>query len=107
MGTLNLTTWQRRRLERQLRDTRDARVYRRTLAVLEVAQGQPVAGVARCLRVTPRVVYSWVEAYTQSHDPATLHDADRCGRPSLLTQKDRDRLREFLQHSPQDFDYDA
>jgi len=41
MGTLTLTTWQRRRLERQLRDTHDARVYRRTLAVLEVARGGP------------------------------------------------------------------
>lgn len=43
MGTLTLTTWQRRRLERQLRDTHDARVYRRTLAVLEVKspEGSP------------------------------------------------------------------
>ena len=40
MTTLTLTTWQRRRLERQLRETLDARVYRRTLAILEVAQGE-------------------------------------------------------------------
>lgn len=33
MTTLTLTTWQRRRLERQLRETLDARVYRRTLAM--------------------------------------------------------------------------
>ncbi len=46
MTTLTLTTWQRRRLEQQLRDTHDARVYRRTLAVLEVAQGQSVASLA-------------------------------------------------------------
>ena len=107
MTTLTLTTWQRRRLDRQLRDTQDARVYRRTLAVLEVAQGQSVASVARRLRVTPRVVYFWVEAYAQDHDPDALRDGDRSGRPNLLTQQDRDRLLEFLQLSPQDFDYGA
>jgi len=107
MTTLTLTTWQRRRLEQQLRDTPDARVYRRTLAVLEVTQGQSVASVARRLRVTPRVVYFWIEAYRQGHDPDALRDGDRSGRPNRLTPEDRDLLREFLQHSPQDFDYAA
>jgi transposase len=107
MTTLTLTPWQRRRLERQLRDTVDARVYRRTLAVLEVALGESVVSVARRLRMTPRVVYSWVAAYRQSHDPDVLRDADRCGRPNLLTQEDRDHLLQLLQHSPQDFAYAA
>lgn len=107
MTTLMLTTWQRRRLERQLRQTLDARVYRRTLAILEVAQGEPVASVARRLRVTARVVYRWVEAYCRGHDPEVLHDRDRSGRPSLLTDQDRALLLELLQHSPQDFDYAA
>ena len=105
MTTLTLTTWQLRRLERQLRETLDARVYRRTLALLEIAQGEPVATVAQRLRVTSRVVYLWVEAYCQGHDPDVLRDSDRSGRPSLLTQQDRALLRELLQHSPQDFDY--
>src|SRR5947209_16810274 len=105
MTTLTVTTWQRRRLEQQLRDTPDARVYRRTLAVLEVAQGEPVASVARRLRVTPRVVYFWVETYTRNHDPDALRDDARSGRPNRLTQEDRDLLFEFLQQSPQDFNY--
>src|SRR5258708_24961830 len=107
MGTLTLTTWQRRRLERQLRDTHDGRLYRRTLDVLEVARGESVPAVARRLRVTPRVVYFWVEAYTRGHDPDALRDDGRSGRPNRLTQEDRDLLFEFLQHSPQDFDYAA
>ena len=63
MDTLTLTYWQRRRLEQQLRSTHDARVYRRTLAVLEVASGQAVGSVAGRLRVTPRAVYHWLAAY--------------------------------------------
>src|SRR5258707_13963055 len=107
MGTLPLTTWQRRRLERQLRAPHDARVYRRTLAVLEVARGESVPAVARRLGVTPRVVYYWVEAYTRGHDPEALRGRSRSGRPSRLAQEDRLRLLELLRRSPQDLGYFA
>ncbi|MDB5306138.1 MAG: hypothetical protein JWO38_340 [Gemmataceae bacterium] len=60
MDTLTLTDRQRRHLERQLRSTHDVRVYCRTLAVLDIARGEPVAAVARRLRITPRAVYHWV-----------------------------------------------
>jgi transposase len=105
MDTLTLTFWQQRRLEQQLRDTHDARVYRRTLAILEVAAGESVSSVARRLRVTPRSVYHWVGAYSREHSPAALIDADRCGRPTLLSELDRDRLRRLLADSPQAFGY--
>jgi transposase len=107
METLTLTTRQRRRLELQLRNTRDARVLRRTLAVLEVAQGGSVSVVARLLRVTPRVVYYWIEAYAQGFHPDVLHDRDRSGRPKLLTPKDRNHILELLKRSPQDLGYFA
>ncbi len=107
MDSLVLTTWQRRRLRRQLRATDDARVYRRTLAVLEVARGEPVASVARRLGVTPRVVYYWVGAYAQGHDPDALRDRDRPGRPASLTQADRELLRELMSQSPQALGYFA
>jgi transposase len=103
--TLTLTFWQQRRLEQQLRSTHDARVYRRTLAILEVAAGEPVASVARRLRVTPRAVYHWLASYARDHNPAALVDADRCGRPTLLSELDRDRLRQLLADSPQAFGY--
>jgi len=107
MDTLALTTWQRRCLHRQLRSTRDAHVYRRTLAVLEVARGEPVAVVARRLLVSPRAIYYWVGAYARGHDPADLRDCDRSGRPTLFTEPDRVRLRGLLDTSPQDLGYPA
>jgi transposase len=108
MDTITLTAWQRHGLQRQLRATHDARLYRRTLAVLEVARGEPVASVARRLGVTPRAVYYWVGLYADGHDPDALRDRDRPGRPPLLTQGDRDRLRELLLGpSPQDLGYFA
>jgi transposase len=105
MDTLTLTYWQRRRLEQQLRSTHDARVYRRTLAVLEVASEESVPSVARRLRVTPRSVYHWLATYGRDHDPAVLADADRSGRPTKLAQPDRDLLRGLLTASPQDLGY--
>jgi transposase len=108
MDTLTLTYWQRRHLERQLRSTRDARLYRRTLAILEVAQGEPVSSVANRLRVTPRVVYHWIATYARDHLPDSLRDADRSGRPALLEEADRDLIRELLgSRSPQDLGYFA
>jgi len=107
MDPLTLTAWQRQRLQRQLRETHDARAYRRTLAVLEVARGEPVAAVARLLRVTPRAVYYWVATYARGHDPQALADRDRPGRPSVLTPSDRLLLRQLLGQSPQDLGYFA
>lgn len=52
MSRLKLTHWQRRRLRRQLDTTTDARTYRRTLAVLELDRGRPVADIAAMLGVT-------------------------------------------------------
>jgi transposase len=104
---LTLSYWQRQHLERQLRSTRDARVYRRTLAVLEVARGEPVTSVARRLRVTLRAVYHWLATYGRDHAPDALADRDRSGRPRLLTPSDRELLRELLGRSPQEVGYFA
>jgi transposase len=100
MDTITLTAWQRRRLQRQLRATRDARLYRRTLAVLDVARGEPVPAVARRLGVTPRAIYYWINTYCHDHDPEALRDRDRPGRPALLTEADRDLLRGLLLGQP-------
>jgi transposase len=108
MGPVTLTARQRRRLRQQLRATRDARSYRRTLAVLEVARGEPVASVADRLGVTPRAVYFWLGAYARDHDPGALRDAGRPGRPPLLTEGGRHLVRELLRgRSPQDLGYFA
>lgn len=107
MEPLSLTYWQRRRLESQLRSTADARVYRRTLAILEVTAGESVRSVAHRLRVTPRAVYHWVATYVADPQPAVLADAHRSGRPTRLAEADRDLLQELLAGKPQDAGYAA
>src|SRR5262249_38880672 len=107
MTSLHLTRWQRLRLQRQLEGTPDARVYRRTLAVLEYSRGQPVAHIAQALGVTRQSVYNWVEAYTQAHDPSALGDDERSGRPSQWTEDVRAFLQALLAQTPDQRGYFA
>jgi hypothetical protein len=75
MSQLKLTSWQRRRLRRQLREATDVSLYRRTLAVLEFDHGRAAADIARMLGVTRQSVYNWIEAYSQGCDPSALANA--------------------------------
>src|SRR3954447_13214895 len=105
MSRLKLTSWQRRRLRRQLGETRDARLFRRTLAVLEFDHGRSAADIARMLGVTRKSIYKWVEAYLEDHDPAALADEAGRGRHPLLDEDQGHLLEALLAVSPQDLGY--
>lgn len=108
MSRLSLTSSQRRRLQRQLHHTHAAHLYRRTLALLEVSRGQPVAQVAQSLGVTRRSIYYWIEHYREAFDPTALVDDDRPGRPSLWTEDLTALLRTLLvDHTPDQLGYSA
>src|SRR4051812_9552916 len=107
MSEFALTSGQRRRLQRQRNAAQDARVYRRTLALLEVERGTPIAQLAETLGVTRQSIYNWIEDYTQAHDPADLYDQDRSGRPRSWTEKLLGRLRSLLKGPPNRLGYFA
>src|SRR5512135_3128361 len=102
MSRLNLTPWQRRRLRRPLAETRDARLFRRTLAVLEFDPGRSAADIARRLGVTRRTIYDWVGAYLEGHDPASLEDQPGRGRHPGRDEDQEHLLEALLAASPQD-----
>jgi transposase len=105
MSRLNLTSWQRQRLRRQLSDAEDVRLFRRTLAILEFDHGRSAADVARMLGVTRQAIYNWVEAYTRDRDPAALEDRrGRVGFP-LLDEDAEHFLESLLGISPQEAGY--
>lgn len=101
MSRLNLTSWQRQRLRRQLAETADARLFRRTLAVLEFDHGRSAADLARMLGVTRQTIYNWVEAYLEDLDPASLQDEEGRGRRPLLDEDQAHLLEALLASSPQ------
>jgi len=97
---LTVTPGQRRQLQRVLGRAQDARLYRRTLAILEMARGTPIAQVARTLGVSRRTVYYWLGDYVQRHDPADLALGHSPGRPTLWTDEARALLQELLAGPP-------
>jgi transposase len=65
-------------------ETTDARILRRTYALLWLADGESVADIAERLSVSPRSVYNWLNRFLERTDSPLeerLSDAERSGRP--------------------------
>lgn len=107
MSSLRLTDAQRRGLEQQLRDTTDAGLFRRTLAILEAAGGRPVAEIARMLRTSRVSVYHWIACYERARDPTALADRRGGNHPSLWTEELRAALAASFRRRPEEFGYQA
>jgi transposase len=107
MTSLVLNRRNRFQLQQQLKHTRDAALYRRTLAILEIDQGKAPAVVAEELGVTRQSVYNWVEIYAQSYDPLSLVDEARSGRPSSWTPDFAELLTKLLKESPGQWGFQA
>jgi len=105
MNRLRLTQAQRRRLQRQLHQTPDARVYRRTLALLEYSRDRSVTDIAVSLGVSRQSVHNWIAAYENARNPNALRDARRSGRPRLWTPQRQALLRSLLETSPDRLGY--
>jgi len=107
MSGLVLTQRQRERLQRQLKEAKDSRVVRRTMAILEYDQGMPITHIATALGVDRRSIHRWLAAYLENHDPMVLWDEQRSGRPRRWTEEYAKRLDELMQSSPESLGYYA
>jgi transposase len=107
MTDIVLNRRHRYQLQQQLKHAQDAALYRRTLAILQIDQGKPVAEVAEALGVTRQSVYNWVESYAEAHDPLALVDAARSGRPSSWTPNVEELLHTLLGESPTQWGFPA
>lgn len=107
MNRLKFSPQQRRRLERQLNETRDARLFRRTLALLKYSRGRAVTDIAALLKVTRQSVHHWIAAYAHTRHPRALADAPRSGRPCVWSPQRQARLCALLQTTPDRLGYFA
>ena len=92
MSRFKLKHWHRRRLQRQLRETSDVRLSRKTLAMLELDRGRSAADIAETLGVTRQTVPNWAAASARQSDPSALVDHYGQGRHRLLTEDIEDLL---------------
>lgn len=88
--------YDRRRLARAFARATDLRYFRRLQAVLLVARGVAVPEVARITGAKTGAVYHWLRLYLRSHDPDSLRDGSRSGRPRVARRLTDARIvREF------------
>lgn len=107
MSKLQLTAAQQRRLEQQLADTKEAGLFRRTLAVLEAGAGRPLAEIARLLRTSRVSVHHWVECYQRTRDPGSLADNRGGNHPTLWADDLVAAVTASLERRPEEFGYPA
>lgn len=97
--------WQRQRLQKQLHQTDDVRVYRRTLALLEYDRGEKVSAIAQRLEVDRRSIQRWIAIFAQASDAKALCDASRPGRPARWSEQTTRWLEQLLASSPDQWGY--
>jgi transposase len=71
-------------LETVLKQTKEARVFRRAQAVREVVAGHHVNAVSAMFRFTNSALRKWVQRFAQQGPPGLL-DRPRSGRPPKVT----------------------
>src|SRR5687767_12353255 len=87
--------YDQKRLQKALKKVSDKRTFIRLKAVLLIAQGMTIQAVAKFFDASKRVAYNWIGAYLKNHQPSTLLDAPRSGRPvSTPSISDQRILRE-------------
>jgi transposase len=105
MEAWRLTAAQRRTLERELARARDAALFRRILALLEVDAGCPLGEVAQRLRVDRRSVQRWIARYRSQPNLEALRHQPGQGRPRRWDQALEARLEVALRQRPTDLGY--
>jgi transposase len=104
---VHLSLTQIRGLKTLLRTCADARIYKRTLAILEISRGRSVTEVSTLLGVGRKSIYNWLDAFLSHPVPESLEDDHRTGRPTLWRGDVVKCLERALGSEPDEFGYQA
>src|SRR5438128_745372 len=99
-STFSFDRYDKGRLHRAIAKAKDTRIYIRLKAILLIAQGEPVAKVAKLFDKSKRVIYYWLTTYLKHHHPDALIDAFRSGRPLAAAAITDKRILSALKRSP-------
>lgn len=105
MAIVIRSTWtQKRKLQQLSQRSNDARLIKRTLAVLWLLKGRRVSAVAEGLLVARSSIYRWARWFDEGGITELLRS--RGGRaPSRVTDSLLDKLEELLTETPREFGY--
>lgn len=97
--------YDKQRLARALRGVGNARICRRVQAVLLVARGRTVPETAEIAGVPSWAVHDWIRTYLRTHDPDSLRDAPRSGRPRAGPAVTKERIEREIRRDPMPLGY--
>ena len=106
-GLEQLTARERRELEDIARHARDARVYRRAMAILHIDDGDHPEEVADALGCSQMSVYRYIRRYNEERSVAALEDRPRSGRPPVLASISDEEFDRIVRQSPLSLGYTA
>ena len=82
-----------------LKQTREARIFRRVQAVQAVVAGTPMTTVASTFRLADSALRKWVQRFA-SQGVLGFRDRPRSGRPPKVTSEVTTRLTELIKQDP-------
>jgi transposase len=86
-------------LETLLKQTKEARVFRRAQAVHAVVAGHHVSAVSATFHLANSALRKWVQRFAQE-GPQGLRDRPRSGRPPKLTCELEQHLQRLVEQDP-------
>jgi transposase len=86
-------------LDTLLKQTKQARVFRRAQAVREVVAGHHINAVSAALHLANSALRKWVQRFAQE-GPQGLRDRARSGRPSKITCEVEQHLNRLVDEDP-------
>jgi len=87
-------------LSREIRRSEQSRYDHRLHSVWLLARGMTYPAVAEIMGEPERTLAYWVHRY-RAHGLVGLHEENRCGRPTRLTEEQRAEIAALLRRSPQ------
>src|SRR5919205_2845804 len=86
-------------LDTLLKQTQEARVFRRAQAVREVVAGHHITAVSEAFHLANSALRTWVQRFAQE-GPQGLRDRPRSGRPPKITSELEHHLNRLVDEDP-------
>lgn len=94
-------------LQEKLREIDDdGKAVKRLFTAIAYKQGSSPAEIEETFGISRKNVYLWLDRIEERGLDDALYDESKPGRPSKLTQEQRNELEETLHESPEDAGYD-
>ena len=94
-----------RKLRQAMEQVSDKRTYIRMQAVLLRCEGKRIKEIMTLLTKTRQVIHHWVRVFLKTHDPFSLCDRKRSGRPPAADRITKERILQALKTEPRQAGY--